>query len=145
MVIEYLHIHNNIFHSKALQNLPKLGLWVWKYTIWQPWFRFPTRQLCYIFIYIVFLSLHWLETKSRIFWCSVYFLNSSTEPHRLPTLTYLITYTQLHYGYIARNVVNNALGCLKTGWPGGSLFTLGSLSWKLEDAAHTFLSTFFHG
>jgi hypothetical protein len=29
---------NNIFHSKALQKLPKLGLLVWKQTIWQPWF-----------------------------------------------------------------------------------------------------------
>jgi hypothetical protein len=29
---------NNIFHSKALQNLPKLGLLVWKQTIWQPCF-----------------------------------------------------------------------------------------------------------
>jgi hypothetical protein len=27
----------NIFQSKALQNLPKLGCLVWKQTIWQPW------------------------------------------------------------------------------------------------------------
>jgi hypothetical protein len=27
----------SIFHSKALQNLPKLGFLVWKQTIWQPW------------------------------------------------------------------------------------------------------------
>jgi hypothetical protein len=32
MAIKYV----NIFHWKALQNLPKLGFWVWKYTIWQP-------------------------------------------------------------------------------------------------------------
>jgi hypothetical protein len=32
MVIKY----TNIFHSKALQNLPKLGFLVWKQTIWQP-------------------------------------------------------------------------------------------------------------
>jgi hypothetical protein len=29
----------NILHSKALQNLPKLGLSVSKYSIWQPWFQ----------------------------------------------------------------------------------------------------------
>jgi hypothetical protein len=29
--------HTNIFHCKALQNLPKLRFLVWKYTIWQPW------------------------------------------------------------------------------------------------------------
>jgi hypothetical protein len=34
MVIKY----NNIFYSKALQILPKLGYLVWKQTIWQPWF-----------------------------------------------------------------------------------------------------------
>jgi hypothetical protein len=27
----------NIFHCKTLQNLPKRGFWVWKFTIWQPW------------------------------------------------------------------------------------------------------------
>jgi hypothetical protein len=27
----------NIFHSKALQNLPKSFFFVWKYTLWQPW------------------------------------------------------------------------------------------------------------
>jgi hypothetical protein len=32
MIIKY----NNIFHSKAIQNLPKLGFLVWKQTIWQP-------------------------------------------------------------------------------------------------------------
>jgi hypothetical protein len=29
--------YTSIFHSKALQNLPKLGFLVWKQTIWQPW------------------------------------------------------------------------------------------------------------
>jgi hypothetical protein len=29
--------YSSIFHSKALQNLPKLGFLVWKQTIWQPW------------------------------------------------------------------------------------------------------------
>jgi hypothetical protein len=33
MVIKY----TKIFHSKALQNLPKSGFLVWKQTIWQPW------------------------------------------------------------------------------------------------------------
>jgi hypothetical protein len=33
MVIKY----TKIFHSKTLQNLPKLGILVWKQTIWQPW------------------------------------------------------------------------------------------------------------
>jgi hypothetical protein len=33
MVIKY----TNIFLSKTLQNLPKLGVLVWKQTIWQPW------------------------------------------------------------------------------------------------------------
>jgi hypothetical protein len=33
MAIKYI----NIFQSKALQNLLKLGFLVWKQTIWQPW------------------------------------------------------------------------------------------------------------
>jgi hypothetical protein len=33
MALKYI----NIFQSRALQNLPKLGFWVWKETIWQPW------------------------------------------------------------------------------------------------------------
>jgi hypothetical protein len=28
----------SIFYCKTLQNLPKFGFLVWKYTIWQPWF-----------------------------------------------------------------------------------------------------------
>jgi hypothetical protein len=28
--------HTNVFHSKALQNIPKFGYLVWKQTIWQP-------------------------------------------------------------------------------------------------------------
>jgi hypothetical protein len=38
--------YTNIFHFKALQNLPKLGFLVWKYTIWQPCCKalnFPKR------------------------------------------------------------------------------------------------------
>jgi hypothetical protein len=35
MAIEY----TNLFHCKALQNLPKLGFLVWKYPIWQPWWK----------------------------------------------------------------------------------------------------------
>jgi hypothetical protein len=31
------HKNSNIFNSKAHQNLAKLGVWVWKKTIWQPW------------------------------------------------------------------------------------------------------------
>jgi hypothetical protein len=31
--------YTNIFHSKALQNLPKFGFLVGKNTIWQSWFR----------------------------------------------------------------------------------------------------------
>jgi hypothetical protein len=34
MVIKY----TKIFHSKTLQNLPKLRFFVWKQTIWQPWY-----------------------------------------------------------------------------------------------------------
>jgi hypothetical protein len=29
--------YTNIFQSKALQNLPKLGFLVWTETIWKPW------------------------------------------------------------------------------------------------------------
>jgi hypothetical protein len=28
--------YTNIYHSKALQNIPKLWLLVWKHTVWQP-------------------------------------------------------------------------------------------------------------
>jgi hypothetical protein len=30
--------YTNIFHCKILQNQAKLLFWVWKYSIWQPWF-----------------------------------------------------------------------------------------------------------
>jgi hypothetical protein len=39
MIIKY----HNIFHSKALQNLPKLGFLDWKYAIWQPWCTLQRR------------------------------------------------------------------------------------------------------
>jgi hypothetical protein len=32
--------YTNIFHCKTPQNLPKLGFYVWKQTIWQPWCSF---------------------------------------------------------------------------------------------------------
>jgi hypothetical protein len=34
MAIKY----TNLFNYNTLPNLPKLGILVWKYTIWQPWF-----------------------------------------------------------------------------------------------------------
>jgi hypothetical protein len=40
MTIQY----TNIFHSKALQNLRKLGFLVWKHIIWQPWARPSAKQ-----------------------------------------------------------------------------------------------------
>jgi hypothetical protein len=40
MIIEY----SNIFHSKALQNLPEWGFLVWKQTIWQPWYKYPFKK-----------------------------------------------------------------------------------------------------
>jgi hypothetical protein len=36
--------YTNLFHSKALQNLPKLKFLVWKYTIWQPCCRPPWKK-----------------------------------------------------------------------------------------------------
>jgi hypothetical protein len=53
----YMHMHNvhmakyytNLFHSKALQNLPKLVLFlIWNYAIWQPCLLhlFLNRWLC---------------------------------------------------------------------------------------------------
>jgi hypothetical protein len=35
MAIKYI----NIFQSKVLQNFPKLGVLVWKQTIWPPWWQ----------------------------------------------------------------------------------------------------------
>jgi hypothetical protein len=32
--------YTNIFHYKTLQNLSKLGFFVWKQTIWHPWSEF---------------------------------------------------------------------------------------------------------
>jgi hypothetical protein len=33
----YMYVdYTNVFHSKALQNLPELLLFIRKYTIWQP-------------------------------------------------------------------------------------------------------------
>jgi hypothetical protein len=34
----------DIFHSKALQNLPKVGFLVWKHAIWQPCVRLPPKS-----------------------------------------------------------------------------------------------------
>jgi hypothetical protein len=38
--------NTNIFHSKALPNIPKLGFLVWKYTIWQPWSWNSRLKVC---------------------------------------------------------------------------------------------------
>jgi hypothetical protein len=43
MVIEY----TNLFHFQPLQNLPKLGFLVLKYTIWQPCWRDETQSWCF--------------------------------------------------------------------------------------------------
>jgi hypothetical protein len=39
-------IYIGILHSKALQNLPKLGFLVWKYTIWQHWLTAEQTVAC---------------------------------------------------------------------------------------------------
>jgi hypothetical protein len=39
MAIEYIPTFS--IWNKALQNLPKLEFFVWKYTIWQPWALLP--------------------------------------------------------------------------------------------------------
>jgi hypothetical protein len=44
MALKYI----NIFQSKALQNLPKLGFLVWKETIWQPWSSGPSQSFEYL-------------------------------------------------------------------------------------------------
>jgi hypothetical protein len=36
----------NIFNCETLQNLPKMGFLVWKYTTWQPWFWNEFLSLC---------------------------------------------------------------------------------------------------
>jgi hypothetical protein len=36
-ILQMIITHHNIFHSKDIQNLPKLGFLVLKQTIWQPW------------------------------------------------------------------------------------------------------------
>jgi hypothetical protein len=36
--------YTNIFHSKALQKIPKLEFSAWKYTIWQPCINFKLRR-----------------------------------------------------------------------------------------------------
>jgi hypothetical protein len=38
-----------IVNYKTLENLPKLGYLVWKYTIWQPWFT-ANADVCYRFL-----------------------------------------------------------------------------------------------
>jgi hypothetical protein len=35
---------SNIFYSKALQILPKMGFLAWKQTIWQPWIRLHNEK-----------------------------------------------------------------------------------------------------
>jgi hypothetical protein len=40
------NIYTKIFHSKTLQNLPKLGFLVWKQTIWQPCRSFLKFNTC---------------------------------------------------------------------------------------------------
>jgi hypothetical protein len=57
MVIKY----NNIFHSKALQTLPKLGFLVWKQTIWQPWVRLPPRKCKDKIFHALYLSIYILR------------------------------------------------------------------------------------
>jgi hypothetical protein len=49
MAIKY----TNIFHSKTLQNLPKFGFLVLKYTIWQPCTQVTLAELAWH---------HWLSS-----------------------------------------------------------------------------------
>jgi hypothetical protein len=44
MAIKYF----NLIPSRALQNLPKLGLLVWKETIWQPCCRDKSKEALYL-------------------------------------------------------------------------------------------------
>jgi hypothetical protein len=60
-------------HSKALQNLPNLGILVWKQTIWQPWRRLyystpPPEILFYIgqCLFLPFFSTQTKHIKSNI-------------------------------------------------------------------------------
>jgi hypothetical protein len=46
MVVKYA----NIFHSNALQNIPKLELLVCKDTIWQPWVCLLRRHDCAVLV-----------------------------------------------------------------------------------------------
>jgi hypothetical protein len=43
-IFQMTRIYNNIFHSKALHNIPALGFLVCKETIWQPWRRLPSKK-----------------------------------------------------------------------------------------------------
>jgi hypothetical protein len=44
-IYQITRMYNNIFHSKVLQNKPKLGFLVSKETIWQPWHWQRRREI----------------------------------------------------------------------------------------------------
>jgi hypothetical protein len=48
--------YTSIFHSKALQNLPKFEFLVWKQTIWQPWLWAPLYDWRGTGLYLVCFS-----------------------------------------------------------------------------------------
>jgi hypothetical protein len=45
-ILQIIIKYKNIFHSKVLQNLPKLGFLVWKQTVWQPCYKHMIGKRC---------------------------------------------------------------------------------------------------
>jgi hypothetical protein len=58
MVIKY----TNNFHSKTIQNLPKLGFLVWKQTIWQPWSWEWISTVCRVVFFDIKKSWHYIAS-----------------------------------------------------------------------------------
>jgi hypothetical protein len=61
-IIQMAIENTNLFHSKALQNVPNFGLLVWKRTIWQPcWAVAAHKRLSlYEYSWLFNLNMTWL-------------------------------------------------------------------------------------
>jgi hypothetical protein len=62
----------NIIHSKALQNIPKLGCLLWKYTIWHPCVHITYCHLSMIHMYLFWNNSFFLRINSTYVHRNVY-------------------------------------------------------------------------
>jgi hypothetical protein len=76
--------YTNVFHGKILQNLPKLGVLVWNYTVWQPCFTESDLKFLASVWEAIFIDRLW-------FWQALIFRQRSNAHKQ----TYLVSFRSL--------------------------------------------------